>query len=425
MDADSLSRHEVQASFFGMKLSARPGIKNFVWSALAVAALTSQTEAAPKPRPDEPALVAVAPDALPNLIPDGSLNDLALSLERELGACRQLPQEETRDFAGRSVTRREWCTETLSGLLQIVKSSRDFGEVNQLLRTRFDWFQSTGRAGSRQVLFTAYYFPVIQATSAPKNSNADSCPHPLYAKPDELVQVDEAGKKVWRRQFPDGSIGPAWTRKEIDLDGALRNRSLELACVLHPLDAFVFQVQGAGAVLIQQADGSIKRQVLNYASGNGHPYVSLRRILIEEGVPEEFWTFQGIRRWFAQFPEKLLPALAKSPSYVFFREDNDGPLGTTGTLLTPHHSVAIDPKVFPLGSLVFFQTERPLPPPPGGTGNAQTWRPFSRLAVAQDTGGAIQGRDHVDIYWGEGPDADFAGGQMKRDGTLYFGIIKK
>jgi membrane-bound lytic murein transglycosylase len=157
-----------------MKLSARGWMKNFIWSALAVAAITSQTEAAPKPRADEPALVAVAADALPNLIPDGSLADLALSLERELGACRQLPQEETRDFAGRSVTRREWCTDTLNGLLQIAKSSRDFTEVNQLLRTRFDWFQSTGRAGSRQVLFTAYYFPVIQATPAPKNSTAES-----------------------------------------------------------------------------------------------------------------------------------------------------------------------------------------------------------------------------------------------------------
>ncbi len=367
-----------------------------------------------------PALVPVPATELPQLVPDGDLIGLRQALQLELGACAQLDPDETRPFGTRIASRREWCTETLGKMLDLVRQAPDFASLQRGLREQFEWFKSVGSDGQGKVLFTGYNFPELEGTAEPDAFHR----FPFYAKPDELVQVDQQGKKVWRRKLPDGSFVPGWTRKEIDLDGALQGRGLELAWVGDPFDAFFFHIEGAGAIRIRRPDGTVERRILNYAGSNGHPYLSLRKILIEEGVPQEEWTVQGMKRWFNQHPERLMPALTKNPSYVFFVRAEEGPLGTTGTVLTPGHSIAIDPEVFPLGALAFFQTEKPVMPA-DGTSNATQWQPFSRLAVAQDTGGAIKGAGHIDLYWGSGPEADYCAGQMKREGPLFFALPLK
>jgi membrane-bound lytic murein transglycosylase A len=68
--------------------------------------------------------------------------------------------------------------------------------------------------------------------------------------------------------------------------------------------------------------------------------------------------------------------------------------------LTPGRSVAVDPRVTPLGYPVYLSA----PAPKGSSISMQ------RLVFAQDTGGAIRGAVRADYFWGFGNEA----GQMAR-----------
>ncbi|MET0335399.1 MAG: MltA domain-containing protein [Rhizobacter sp.] len=97
--------------------------------------------------------------------------------------------------------------------------------------------------------------------------------------------------------------------------------------------------------------------------------------------------------------------LLSDPSFVFFktvadRPTSEGPQGALGVPLTPGRSVAVDPRVTPLGYPVFLSA----PAPAGSTISMQ------RLVFAQDTGGAIRGAVRADYFWGFGNEA----GQLAR-----------
>jgi membrane-bound lytic murein transglycosylase A len=103
--------------------------------------------------------------------------------------------------------------------------------------------------------------------------------------------------------------------------------------------------------------------------------------------------------------------LASDPSYVFFKiaadqAPVDGPRGALNVPLTPGRSVAVDPRVTPLGYPVFLSA-------PAREGSAID---MQRLVFAQDTGGAIRGAVRADFFWGFGADA----GQLAR-GTRHRG----
>jgi membrane-bound lytic murein transglycosylase A len=97
-------------------------------------------------------------------------------------------------------------------------------------------------------------------------------------------------------------------------------------------------------------------------------------------------------------------ALLGDPSYVFFKLASDqspgaGPLGALGVPLTAGRSVAVDPRVTPLGYPVFLSARVP-----GASSE------IHQLMFAQDTGGAIRGALRADYFWGFGATA----GQMAR-----------
>ena len=52
-------------------------------------------------------------------------------------------------------------------------------------------------------------------------------------------------------------------------------------------------------------------------------------------------------------------------------------------------------------------------------------RPFRRLMVAQDTGGAIRGPVRGDVYWGAGDRATSIAGRMKNPGVYWMLLPKK
>ena len=107
-------------------------------------------------------------------------------------------------------------------------------------------------------------------------------------------------------------------------------------------------------------------------------------------------------------------ALGSDPSYVFFRVAPDqsparGPVGALGVPLTAGRSIAVDPRITPLGYPVYMAA----PTPPGST------LPLQRLVVAQDTGGAIRGAIRADFFWGSGSDAGRQAMRTRQRGQMW------
>ena len=63
---------------------------------------------------------------------------------------------------------------------------------------------------------------------------------------------------------------------------------------------------------------------------------------------------KGIRQWWDNHPQKRRAFLNASSGYVFFRFGAEHPKGTAGCELTPWVSMAVDPRVLPLGGIVSY-----------------------------------------------------------------------
>jgi membrane-bound lytic murein transglycosylase A len=280
-----------------------------------------------------------------------------------------------------------------------------------LLKDKFVWF-----ALSPRTLLTGYYEPYLEASLTPD----PAYPYPLYSVPSDLKVLD-LGKfhYRWKGQqliykVENGSVVPYDDREAIDFKGALKGKGLEIAWVKNLVDVFVLQIQGSGRLLL--SDGSVKH--ILYAGKNGQKYVSLGKVLINRGLmPKEGMSMQGIREFLKDNPDLVEELLTTNPSYVFFRLDDSGPYGAMNAPLTPMASVAVDSKVLPLGAMALLTTKLP----EDGVDNR---KPFTRMVLAQDRGGAIKGT-RVDLFCGSGSNAEFLAGHLKSWSHIYLPISRE
>lgn len=251
----------------------------------------------------------------------------------------------------------------------------------ELLARSFRWY----RLGP-DFSFTGYYEPTLAASKTPTAKL--SCP--LYRCPPDLKRGV-----------------PYHTRNAIDRKGALRGRNLEIAYV-DETDAFFLHVQGSGR--LRFADGSVTHVL--YAGKNNRRYVSLGRVMKERGLlPEDGVTMRAIREYLARNPHERAALFDENPSYVFFRTEDYGPVGSIGKVLTPWVSLAVDRRVVPHGSLTVVTT--PLPGPDGGHTRA-----FSALTLPQDSGGAIKGH-RMDLFCGAEDAGEHVAGHLDTPGAVY------
>jgi membrane-bound lytic murein transglycosylase A len=162
----------------------------------------------------------------------------------------------------------------------------------------------------------------------------------------------------------------------------------------------VLQVQGSGRLRITEADGSAR--LVRWPSPAQRPALPLGRPLADRpgraGADEANWP--TIKDWARRNPKRVNEALWQNPRTVFFREEPLpdpalGPRGAQGVPLTPGRSIAVDPLAVPYGTPVWLDATEPL-----------SSRPLQRLALAQDTGGAIVGAVRADYFWGWGDEAE-------------------
>jgi len=292
----------------------------------------------------------------------------------------------------------------------------DDATARAFFEQRFQPYLATQEDGSEEGLITGYYEPLLKGDRV----RTERARYPLYAVPDDLVTVDlasvypELKNLRLRGRLAGNRLVPYATRKEIeaaDDNGPGKPNGFKgraIAWAEDPVDLFFLQIQGSGR--IELPDGTHLR--VGYADQNGHPYVSIGKLLVERGeLKLEEASMQGIKDWGARNPDKLPELLAANPSYVFFRELPDGlpgPLGALGVPLTAGRSIAVDPRFIPLGAPVFLATTQPNSP-----------EPLNRLVMAQDTGGAIRGGVRADFFWGFGNAAGERAGRMKQRGRMW------
>ncbi|MGO2512887.1 murein transglycosylase A [Marinomonas polaris] len=248
--------------------------------------------------------------------------------------------------------------------------------------------QLAGQDQRGNVQITGYYVPVLPVRHLPDEVYR----YPLYRKP---VQRNAEGK------YP--------SREEIDFENALAGQGLEIAYTSSLVDNFFLHVQGSGVVEYENGE----RKLLSWGGVNGHAYRSLGKELIERGeIDRANISAQSIRQWLSDNPERNREILSTNPSYLFFSEGPQSPVGAANVPLTPLYSAAVDPKVIPLGSILLAQV------PKLDTYGNLVGHEF-RLLLAQDKGGAIKGPGHIDWYQGIGEEAHFHAGQLKHFGKVW------
>ena len=242
-------------------------------------------------------------------------------------------------------------------------------------------------------LLTGYYEPEMNATRLPSSGYNV----PLYGLPANL-----------------GARKPWYSRQQIDTlpeaQAALQGRAI--AWVSDPIEALVLHIQGSGRLRMTEPDGRVRLVRLAFAGTNEHPYRSVGRWLLDQGLIRDA-SWPGIKAWIGQNPQRVQEMLWSNPRYVFFKEEalqgldkEFGPKGAQGVALTPGRSIAVDRQSIPYGTPVWMASSGP-------TGHIQ------RLVLAQDTGSAIVGAVRADYFTGWGTEAGDIAGRLKQNLRLW------
>jgi membrane-bound lytic murein transglycosylase A len=356
---------------------------------------------------------------VPKFNDDMDMDSLILAVRRNLEYLDSLAPETVFHYGIHDFTCQQ-VRESYEAFLYLLSKGLDEYQLSREIRKAFHVYRAMGRVGNRRVLFTGYYEPIYEGSLAPDKTFK----YPLYRLPDDMISIDLSlfnekfkGERIIAR-IEGKKILPYYSRYQIEAEKALKRKGLEIAWLKNPLDVAFLHIQGSGRLRLPNG----KELLVHYNASNGQPYRSIGRYLIEKGflVLEEI-AMQAIRKYLTENPEVLDEVLNYNPSYVFFEEVENGPLGSLGIILTPGRSVALDSKIFPKGALGFVSCQKPLS---NDQGDIIGWTKFSRFVLNQDSGGAIKGAGRADIFWGSDPYAELASGYLKHDGDLYI-LIKK
>jgi membrane-bound lytic murein transglycosylase A len=376
----------------------------------------SPPEALPKPLAP---LVRLPAEQFPEFADDMDLASLERAMDKSLSYYDRVKGNAPHPLGDALVSIQEQ-RDTLAALREILRSGETEEGQRRRIAATFDVYRSTGRDGKNTVLFTGYFEPILRGS----RTAAGPYRYPVYRPPADAIRVS-LGKfrEDWKNEqlvgrVHNGELIPYHSRGEIEEQGVLAGRGLEIAWVDDRIDLFFLHIQGSGKVRLP--DGSLLQ--IGYAGRNGRPYRSLARFLVDSGRigPQEI-SYPAIKGYLRNNPGELPEILGHNESFIFFREVREGPVGSLGEVLTAGRSIATDPAFFPRGALAFIRLRKPVF---DDRGEIAAWVPFSRFVLNQDAGGAIKGAGRVDIFCGTGEAAEQIAGSFKERGELYF-LVKK
>jgi membrane-bound lytic murein transglycosylase A len=371
------------------------------------------------PEVKDTGLIRIVPSEHPEFLDDMAYSELTNGILGSISYLRRVSSTRTFRF-GQDVYDTSHMIRSLEHFLNFIQAKPSNQELKEYIDTNYLVYRSVGGDTSGEVLFTGYYEPVLEGSLEP----GPEYPFPIYARPDDLATIDLSlfssqfkGKKIIGR-YTHNSVVPYYDRKDIEYKKILKNKAKAIAWLKDRVDLFFLHIQGSGRIDLDTGE-TIH---VHYHTTNGRPYRSIGKLLIDQGkISRAEMSMQKIRDYLYRHPEEAETVLNYNPSYVFFKIEEDGPLGYMEVKLTPGRSIAMDRRLFPLACLAFIETQKPLIT---DDGKIDHWTDFSRFVLYQDTGGAIRGPGRGDLFWGNGDDAEIAAGHMKHPGKLYFLILK-
>lgn len=300
----------------------------------------------------------------------------------------------TRDRVIRSLTR----------FRELVRTSRNAAELWAAVQKEFVFYQSIGRDGLGNVLFTAYYEPLYDASRTPTAEYR----YPIYRLPPNL--------KSWSKPHP--------TREQLEGKDGLQGskgklKGLELFWLRDRFDAYLIHIQGSAKLRL--TDGKIT--TVGYAGNTAYNYSSIGKALADDGkLPLENLTMPVILQYFQENPQELDNYLPRDRSFVFFQENYGRPAtGSISVPLTADRSIATDKSIMPPGALALIHAPFPYP----DANQKLEFRTGSRYVLDQDAGGAIKGAGRVDYFMGTGKVAGERAGMTVSNGYLYYLLLKQ
>ncbi len=353
---------------------------------------------------------------------DGERSSLEIALGRNftylekrqsLGA---YPRSSSEYFTAESIYR------TLALFQKILTGTSDEAEMDRKIRENFRFLEITWEKHKSSLLATGYYEPILEGSLEPTGEYQ----YPLYRRPDDLVEISSnegaPGNPIPKQlvRMDNGQAVPYYSRREIDTEGILRGKGIELVWLRDRWECFVLHVQGSGQIRLP--DGKTIR--VGFAASNGRPYRSIGRYLIDQGLlSEKEVTIERIRIFLQQNPGQAEEIYNANERYIFFRPlpESEGPLGALGVPLTPGRSIATDLTIFPPGALAYLISRQPVF---DEAGRMVGWKPLRRLVCNQDTGAAMKGPSRVDLFFGSGEKAGKAAGEMREEGRVYILLAK-
>jgi membrane-bound lytic murein transglycosylase A len=351
-------------------------------------------------RPLPPGELALRKITNPDHIPDytralSDLDGLADAITRSLN---YLAKPSSKNFYPYGDITHEHAVRSLQELKKLISSGRSPGQLNVILREKFDTYISVGCDNHGTVLFTGYYTPIFDGSPV----RTDRFRYPLYKMPADLLK-DQDGTILGQR-MPDGSIRKYPSRVDIQRSKVLDGQ--ELVWLRDAFEVYIVHVQGSAK--IRMPDGQIR--TYGYEAHNGWEYESIVHTMIADGkLASKNINLKSMIDYFKKHPDELDNYIAMNPRFVFFRLEEGEPRGSINEPITPFRTIATDKSIYPRAMFAFAAVD--LARPVG-------------FALDQDTGGAIRAAGRCDVYMGVGERAGELAGGTYREGQLYFIFIK-
>jgi len=367
----------------------------------------------------ESALYEIHSFRYPRFEDDLRYDGLEQSIRLSIAYLQRVPPDKQFAF-GKDTYGADHMIRSLEKFLAFIQTNPSQKALRKFIQTNYRVYRSVGSGWSKKVLYTGYFEPSYEGTM----EKSTDYPIPVLGRPSDLIRIDlssfskrYAGESITGR-ISGHTVVPYYDRRQIEEGGVLDGNAPVLAWLKDPVDLFFLQIQGSGRIYLD--NGAMLN--VHYDGSNGRPYRSIGKLLIEEGkIPKSEMSMQRIRSYIENHPDETAKILFYNPSYVFFKLEEEGPLGFLEVKLTPGRSLALDRRLFPLPALAFIETQKPLV---DGSGQITEWVEFSRFVLSQDTGGAIRGPARADVFWGNGTYTEIAAGHMQHKGKLFLLVLK-
>jgi len=346
----------------------------------------------------------------PAMIPDISLAcydtvDLRKGIDHSLS---YLSKPSSRQFFPMGDITHEQAVASLRAMSDLLDQGLRGKNLQSMILSKFDFYQSVGCDNKGTVLFTGYYTPIFDGSLTPDARFK----YPLYKQPDDLVKGPNG--EILGRKLAGGAIMPYPSRREIDQTGMLKGQ--EAAWMADPFEVYIAHVQGSARLRLP--DG--KQATMGYAANKGHEYNSVAQEMIRDRlVPASGMSLKTMIDYFKSHPDKIDTYVYRNPRYVFFRVDQGDPRGSLNEPVIPMRTIATDKSIYPRACLGFLKTVLPRP-----AGYRIVKAPYTGFVLDQDTGGAIRAPGRCDVYMGVGDQAGEMAGQVYEEGQLYYLFLK-